>query len=269
MSIPDLYQKGKVVVVTGARRGLGREMALKFAEAGADIVISDVVADNELKNVAGEVKKLGRRALALEADVTKKAHVDRMIGQAHQEFGRIDVLINNAGIAGGKNVMDIDETDWDRVMDTNLKGTLFCSQTAGKIMMQQKSGNIINISSVGAYLKGSAPYAISKKSIVSITQGFAALLGKYNVRVNAIAPGATKTDMTRRFWEDPRMLAHYTSEIPLGRLGEPADIANVALFLASDAAAYITAATILVDGGILPANLPPRADFFKQLTPKQ
>ena len=269
MAVPDLHQTGKVVIITGARRGLGKDMALAFAEAGADIVVSDtIMTDGELEKTTAEVKKLGRRCLAVEADVTKKEIVDQMIARTCKEFGKVDVLINNAGTGGSKNVMEIDENEWDRVMNTNLKGTLLCSQAAGRIMMQQRNGNIINMASVGAFLKGASPYAVSKKSIVSITQGFAALLGPYNVRVNAIAPGATKTDMTRMFWENPKMLEHYVSEIPLGRMGQPQDISNVALFLASDAASYITAATILVDGGILPANLPPRADFIKSITPK-
>ncbi len=268
MAVPDLHQTGKVVVITGARRGLGKDMALAFAEAGADIVVSDaIMTDGELEKTAAEVRKTGRRSLALEADVTKKIAVDQMIDKAFKEFGKIDVVINNAGTGGSKNVMDTDEGEWDRVMNTNLKGTLLCSQAAGRIMMQQRNGNIINIASVGAFLKGASPYAVSKKSIISITQGFAALLGLYNIRVNAIAPGAIKTDMTRMFWENPKMLEHYVSEIPLGRMGQPQDISNVALFLASEASSYITATTILVDGGILPANLPPRADFIKTLMP--
>ncbi|MDD5189930.1 MAG: SDR family NAD(P)-dependent oxidoreductase [Dehalococcoidales bacterium] len=266
MAVPDLLQKDKVVVVTGARRGLGKAMALAFAEAGADIVVSDfVAADGEMAAVVDEVKKLGRRAIAVETDVTKQVQVEELMARAVKEFGKIDVLINNAGTGGAASVMNITEAEWDRVMDTNLKGTLFCSQAAGKTMMLQKSGNIINIASVGAYLKGTSPYAISKKSILSITQGFAAILGPYKVRVNAIAPGAVKTDMTRMFWENPKMLEHYVSEIPLGRMGEVRDIADVALFLASDAAKYVTGTSILVDGGILPANLPPRADFIRAL----
>jgi len=270
LAVPDLHQTGKVVVITGARRGLGKDMALAFAEAGADIVVSDaIMTDGELEKTAAEVRKTGRRSLSLEADVTKKIAVDQMIEKAFKTFGKIDVLINNAGTGGSKNVMDIDEGEWDRVMNTNLKGTLLCSQAAGRIMIQQRNGNIINIASVGAFLKGASPYAVSKKSIISITQGFAALLGPYNIRVNAIAPGAIKTDMTRMFWENPKMLEHYVSEIPLGRMGQPQDISNVALFLASEVSSYITATTILVDGGILPANLPPRADFIKTLMPNK
>ncbi len=258
MSIPDLYQKGKVVVVTGARRGLGKAMALAFAEAGADIAISDMVAEDGLLEATGkQAEAFGRHVLTMQTDVTKKRQVIEMVGKTVERFGRIDVLINNAGSSGGKNVLEIEEADWDLVINTSLKGTLFCSQAVSKIMMAQKSGSIINLSSVGAFLKGSGPYAVAKKAIVSVTQGFAALLGPYGVRVNAIAPGAIRTDMTRVFWGDPTMLTYYNGFIPLGRLGEPEDIAHIALFLASDASRYITGATIMADGGSLPVSLPP------------
>jgi len=266
MKIPDLLQRDKVVVITGGRRGLGKAMALAFAEAGADIAISDIIANDGLLEATGkEIRSLGRRALTLKTDVTKKTQVVRMVDKVMDEFGRIDVLINNAGVTGGGSVVDIEEDDWDRVIDTTLKGTLFCSQAVGKVMITQKMGNIINLASVGAYLKGGAPYAIAKKSILSITQGFASLLGPYNIRVNAMAPGAIRTDMTRGFWENPEILEDYVSEIPLGRFGEPEDVAHVALFLASDASRYITGVTILIDGGMLPANLPPRGELRKKM----
>jgi len=257
LNIPDLRQDGKVVLITGGRRGLGKAMGLAFAEAGADVAISDIMDDDsELENAAGEIRALGRRALTMQTDVAKKAQVDEMAGRVVDEFGRIDVLINNAGIVAGGTLLELAEDDWDRVIDTSLKGTYLCSQAVGKVMIKQKGGNIINMASVGSYLKGASPYAIAKKGIVSITQGLAHLLGPYNIRVNAMAPGAIRTEMTRLIWDTPEILDAYVSETPLRRIGEPEDVAHVALFLASDASRYVTGATIMVDGGILPASVP-------------
>lgn len=257
MGIPDLYQKDKVVVITGGRRGLGRAMALAFAEAGADIAVSDMVVDDgALEATAREIQAFGRRALTLPVDVTKKAQVEDMVKRVLDEFGRIDVLINNAGISGRTRLLDLGEDEWDAVIDTSLKGTFLCSQVASKAMIERESGIIINMASVGSYLKGTSPYAIAKKGIVSITQGLAHLLGPHNIRVNAMALGAIRTDMTRVIWETPDILEAYISETPLGRIGEPEDVAHVALFLASDASRYVNGAIIMVDGGILPAGVP-------------
>jgi len=257
LNIPDLRQDGKIVLVTGGRKGLGKAMSLTFARTGADIAIADIVDDDgELEKTAGEIRALGRRALTIKTDVTSKADVDEMVARVVKEFGRVDVLINNAGVTAGGMLLQLAEEDWDRVIDTSLKGTYLCSQAVGKVMMEQKSGNIINMASVGAYLKGASPYAIAKKGIVSITQGLAHLLGPYNIRVNAMAPGAIRTDMTRLIWNTPEILEAYVSETPLRRIGEPEDVAHVALFLASDASRYVTGTTIMVDGGILPAGVP-------------
>ena len=257
MTIPDLTHDGKVVLVTGGRQGLGRAMALAFAEAGADIAICDMVTDDgRLDAVAGEIRSVDRRALTMMADVRNRAQVEEMVKKVLDEFGRIDVLINNAGVTGGGRLLDLPEDDWDRVIDTTLKGTYLCSQAVSKVMIEQRSGNIINMASVGSYLKGASPYGIAKKGIVSITQGLAHLLGPYNIRVNAIAPGAIRTEMTQPIWDNPQILEAYVSDTPLGRIGEPEDVAHTALFLASDASRYTTGATIMVDGGILPASIP-------------
>jgi len=256
MTIPDLTHKGKTVLVTGGRQGLGRAMALAFAEAGADIAICDIIDDGRLDSVAGEIRTSGRHVLTTVTDIRNRTQVEGTVKKIMDEFGHIDILINNAGVTGGGMLLDLSEGDWDRVIDTSLKGTYLCSQAVSKVMIEQRSGNIINMASVGSYLKGASPYAIAKKGIVSITQGLAHLLGPYNIRVNAMAPGAIRTEMTRRIWDTPQILEAYVNETPLGRIGEPEDVAHVALFLASDASRYITGATIMVDGGILPASVP-------------
>ena len=190
MPIPSMDQTGKVVVVTGARRGLGRRMALTFAEAGADAAISDMEAsDGLLERTADEIRALGRQAITDQTNVTSKAQVDEMVARVLDEFGRIDVLINNAGIAHRANILEISEEEWDLMLGTHMKGTLFCTQAVSKTMIEQGSGAIVNLASIGAKMKGVIPYAIAKRGIVQMTQGFGELLGPHGIRVNAMAPG--------------------------------------------------------------------------------
>lgn len=257
MSIPTLSQDGKVAVVTGARRGLGKAMALAFAEAGADVAVSDVVADDgELEATAEAIRGHGRRALATRTDVTDKTQVEAMAGQVMDEFGRIDVLINNAGVAGGGTLLQFDEEEFDRVYGATVKGTLQCTKAVGEVMMRQRSGCIINLSSMGAYLnKGTNAYGMAKISIVAVTKSLAWDLGRFGVRVNAIAPGVIDTDMTKPMLVHPEIVEFYEKATPLGRIGQPDDIAHVALFLASDAARFMTGQTLLTDGGITPLDL--------------
>ena len=177
MPIPSMDQTGKVIVVTGARRGLGRQFALTFAEAGADAAISDMEAgDGLLEQTADEIRAFGRRAITVQTDVTSKAQVDEMVARVLDEFGRIDVLINNAGIAHRANILDISEEEWDLMIGTHMKGTLFCTQAVSKTMIEQGSGAIVNLASIGAKMKGVIPYAIAKRGIVQMTQGFGELL---------------------------------------------------------------------------------------------
>ena len=173
MAIPSMTQEGKIVVVTGARRGLGRRMALTFAEAGADAAISDMEAnDGLLERTADEIRAFGRRAITVQTDVTSKAQVDEMVARVLDEFGRVDILINNAGIAHSANILDISEEEWDLMIGTHMKGTLFCTQAVSKTMIEQGSGAIVNLASIGAKMKGVSPYAIAKRGIVQMTQGF-------------------------------------------------------------------------------------------------
>lgn len=271
MAIPDLRQEDKVVVITGSRRGIGKAMALAFAEAGANLIISDyVVDDGQLDALAKEIKdKFGKKVLASQTDVTKIDQVEQMIHNALNELGRIDVLINNAGIVGSAPLLvDFNEKDFDLVFDVAIKGSLRCTKVVSKEMIKQNSGIIINMSSVGAYINLQSAYSLAKNALIKITRGLATQLGPFNIRVNAIAPGVIKTDMTKPIFDIPQMKQFYIDRTPLGRTGKPEDIAHVALFLASDAARFITGQTILVDGGLGPMELPgtvPLSDYGESI----
>ena len=253
MGAPVFSLQGRVAIITGGRRGIGKAIALALAEAGADIVACDrVFEDGELKAVAEEVQRLGRRSLAVQADITQKADVDSLAQRVMGEFGGIDILVNNAATNIIAPLLELGEDGWDRVIDTDLKGYYLCCQAVGRIMMEQKRGNIINIASTAAMK--AAPrmgaYCIAKAGVVMLTRVLAVELASYNIRVNAIAPYMVKTKFSQPLWSDPETLKQLESEIPLGRLAEPGDIVGAALFLASDASSYITGHTIIVDGGL-------------------
>lgn len=252
MCLPSLSLEGKVAIVTGGRRGIGKAIALVFAEAGANVAVADaVVDDGQLEAVAKEIQGLGR-SLAIQVDTTRKADADNMVQKTVDEWGGVDILVNAAGISTRATPMEISEEQWDRVMDIDLKGCLFCAQAAGKRMIEQgKGGNIINISSIQG-IKANvkrAGYGSAKVGLIMLTRQLAIELGLHNIRVNAIAPGIIRTDMTRDIWSDPEISKQWLAMIPMNRLGEPTDIANAALFLASDAASYISGITLCVDGG--------------------
>jgi len=246
--------EGKVAVVTGGRRGLGKGMALTLAAAGADVAICDLVAeDGELEVVAGEIKKLGRRSLAVKVDVTQKSEVDALVKKVEEELGPIDILVNNAGISSGYTMLETTEDEWHKVIDTDLTSCYLCSQAVGKGMVERRRGSIISIAS-GAGIRGFAgrnTYNIAKAGVIMLTKVLARDWGKYNIRVNAIAPTIVKTEMSRGMQEDPKAEAAEAARIPLGRLGEVSDFAGPVLLLASDASSYITGHTIVVDGGQL------------------
>lgn len=253
MSIPDFSLKGKVAIVTGGRRGIGEAIALAFAEAGADVVVcARVVEDGLLGAVAEKIRKLGRRSLAIQTDIAKKTDVDNLVQQVMDEFGGIDILVNNAAIDIRAPLLELSEDDWDRMIDINLKGYYLCSQAVGKRMVEQKKGNIINMASQLAFKAWAkmGAYCITKAGVVMLTRVLARELGTYGIRANAIAPSSVKTEFSRPTWSDPEALKRIESAIPLGgRLAEPNDIVGAALFLASDASSYITGHTILVDAG--------------------
>jgi len=254
MPIPSLSLEGKTAIVTGGGTGIGQSIALTFAEAGANVVVcSRTLA--KLEKVAEEIKALGKRSLAVRTDVTQKADVGNMVQRVMDEFGAIDILVNDAGVCLGGKILDFSEEAWDRTMGVNIKGYYLCCQAVGKKMVEQKRGNIINIASINSFAldKEEAPYSASKAGVVMLTRGLAKELVSYNIRVNAVAPGWVRTEMARRVWGQPESdyAKQEMTRIPMGRLAEPSDVANSALFLASDLSSYITGATIVVDGGYL------------------
>ncbi|MAF86184.1 MAG: short-chain dehydrogenase [Dehalococcoidales bacterium] len=255
MGIPSFSLEGKVAIVTGGKRGIGKAIALAFAEAGADVAIcSRVIKDGELQATANEIQGLGRRSLAVQADITRKTDVDNLVQRVVDEFTAIDILVNNAGIYFvDPPLLDVPEGDWDKIINVNLKGHYLCSQAVGKRMVDRKAGNIINIASELAIKPSSEAgvYCIAKAGVVMLTRVLAKELASYNIRVNAIAPGAARTKMLEYLLSDSEALKQYEAQIPLGRIAEPGDIIGTALFLASEASSYITGHTILVDGGLV------------------
>lgn len=244
---------GKRALVTGGRQGIGRATALALARDGADVAAADIIADDgRLDAVVKEITALGRRGLAIHADVSRADDVAPMTRTVAEAFGGLDVLVNCAGVwKMGLPLLDCPEEDWDRIVDTNLKGAYLCCRAAGKVMVARGSGSIINLSSqVGLNpAAGIGPYGISKAGIIMLTRELALELGPKGVRVNALAPGVVKTDFNRFIWEKPEDEARAAAGVPLGRLAEPEDVARAARFLASDEAAYITGAVLPVDGG--------------------
>ena len=254
MNNPNFSLQGKVAIVTGARRGIGKTIALAFARAGANIAICDnIIDDGELRAVADEIRSIGCHSLDIQADTNKKTDVDNMIQKVISEFGSIDILVNNAGIFLKGLLMDLPQDDWDKLFSVDLKGYYLCSQAAGKMMVEQKKGNIINIASRCAFKVDieMGAYCIAKTGVVMLTRVLARELAGYNIRVNAIAPGIVKTEFSRDGWGNPQILERIESSIPLGRIAEPDDMVGTALFLASDASNYITGHTVVIDGGSL------------------
>jgi 3-oxoacyl-[acyl-carrier protein] reductase len=239
----------KVAVVTGASRGIGRLIALDLASRGARIVASARSA-SALESLIAEISAAGGEALAVAADVAVAADAERLIGTAVERFGRLDILVNNAGINRDGLLLRMKDEDWDAVLDTNLKGAFLCTRAAAKMMSKQKSGRIINISSVVGEMgnPGQANYCASKAGMLGLTKSVARELARRNVTVNAVTPGFIVTDMTDALPEKAR--EELVKHIPLGRLGNPEDIAFSVAFLASDQAAYITGQVLGVNGGM-------------------
>lgn len=265
MNLSQFSLEGRVALVTGAGGvlGMGRATALAFAEAGADVAVSDLVikAENwDLEGTANEVRKLGRRCIAVPADVTKESDIANLVNKTVQEFGTIDVLANVAGIPANAPLMQMTRQVWYKGFDTNITSVLLLCQMVGKVMMEHKRGSIINWSSSAAFTMGSLSiYGITKIGIMHLTGWVARELAPYNVRCNAIAPGLIRTDFgavgVQGFKEDNLQsrrvnYAERSKTIPLGRYGESSEVADLALFLASDASKYITGQTIRIDGGI-------------------
>lgn len=245
---PDFSLRGKVVMVTAAARGIGRACALACAAAGADIAA--VVREDD-GGLGAAIEALGRRVLVLKLDVTKTGDIDGVIDRAVAHFGRIDVLVNNAGIARDDLAEDVKEADFDLVLGTNLKGTFFVTQAVGKAMLARKSGRIINISSQAGTvtLRGESIYCMTKAAINHLTRCLAAEWGPQGVAVNSVSPTFIWTDGTRPFLSNPASLQETVDHIPLGRIGETKEVSSVVVFLASPAASLMNGANLLVDGG--------------------
>ncbi len=246
--------KGKVALITGGSRGIGRATALTFADAGADVVVSSRNRrPPELEKVAEEIRAKGGRALAIPAHVGKKEDVQNLVQKTLGEFGRIDILVNNAGANPVlSSMVDLEEAAFEKVMEVNLKGALLMSQAVAKEMIKQGGGRIINISSISglrARADGTGAYCISKAGVNMLTQVMARELAEHNILVNAIAPGSIKTEMSRVNWIDPERRAQRIREIELKRFGEPEEVGGLALFLASEASSFVTGEIIRVDGG--------------------
>jgi len=250
---------GKVAVITGAKRGIGAEIALTYARAGADVVVcTRAVADGQLAAVAKEIEQLGRRALAVQVDISRKADVDNMVEKTINEFGQIDILVNNAAVVLRCPMLEVKEEDWDNLVDIDLKGYFLCSQAAGRKMVERgQGGAIVNISSVAGVKLGDymrkvetelGVYAVAKAGVNMLTRALAQEWAPYNIRVNAISPTRVLTPMSLA-WDNPAEAERSSAYIPLGRIAQPGDVAGAALFLASDAAGFITGDILMVDGG--------------------
>lgn len=240
----------KVALVTGASRGIGKAIALALAEAGADIIVNYAGNAEAAAQTVAHIQALGRKAMKSRANVGHMDEVKAMIDEAVAQFGKIDILVNNAGITRDNLLMRMKEEEFDDVIATNLKGVFNCMQAVARPMMRQRSGRIINISSVVGVLgnPGQANYVAAKAGVIGMTKSAARELASRGITVNAVAPGFIETEMTAQLSEATR--EQLMGQIPLARLGEPEDVANVVRFLASDAAAYMTGQTVHVDGGM-------------------
>jgi NAD(P)-dependent dehydrogenase (short-subunit alcohol dehydrogenase family) len=259
MNLSMFSCEGKVALVTGGSRGIGRASALALADAGADVVVSSrKIAD--LEPVADEIKAKGVKGMAIAAHNAKMEDSRMLIERVMKEFGRIDILMNNAGTNPYYGpLMNQDEKTYDVTMNVNLKGIFFLSQMVAKIMKAQGGGSIINTSSIGGLRAGDiGTYSVSKAAVIMLTQVMAKEWGQFNIRVNTIAPGIIKTRLSEALWKDPKVNEKAISQIAMMRLGEPEEVAGAVVFLSSAASSYITGETLVIDGGRLqgePAHL--------------
>ncbi len=242
--------KGKVALVTGASRGLGRAIAQGLAEAGADLVLTSRHL-REVESVAAELRGGGRKVLPIQADVMQEAEVEEAVSRAVSSMGKIDILVNNAGINIRKPVLDLTESDWDQTLDTNPKGCFLTAKAVGRHMLARKTGSVVNMASMLASVVHAdrAAYASSKGGLVQLTRVLAVEWAPYNVRANAICPGPFLTELNRAILDDPEKMKYFMDRLPMKRFGRPEELVGSVIFLASDASSYITGTTIYIDGG--------------------
>ncbi|EKN63845.1 3-oxoacyl-[acyl-carrier-protein] reductase [Schinkia azotoformans] len=242
---------GKVALVTGASRGIGREIAIELAEAGAKVAVNYSGSEAKANEVVDQIKAAGGEAFAIQANVSNTESVEAMVKEVISQFGALDILVNNAGITRDNLLMRMKEEEWDAVINTNLKGVFICTKAVTRQMMKQRKGRIINIASIVGVCgnPGQANYVAAKAGVIGLTKTTAKELASRNITVNAIAPGFITTDMTDELPEDIKN--EMLKQIPLAQFGSPSDIANVVRFLAADESSYITGQTIHVDGGMV------------------
>lgn len=256
MTLPDFSLKDKVAIVTGAKRGIGKAIAVTFAEAGADVVVCGRTL-TELEEVTSEIRALGRRSLALKTDVTMKNEVTSLVERTIKDFGTIDIMVNNAVVYTGGPLVELSEGDWDNSLDIGLKGFYLCSQAVARVMMEKRRGSIINMSSTAGIRPTGwqGAYSIIKAGGIMLTKLLAVELAQWNIRVNALAPTVVRTERT-----NVEVLRGFMTQLPLGRLTELHELTAAALFLASDASSYISGHVLIVDGG--------RINTFPRPSPK-
>ncbi len=252
MEIPSIDVNGKVAIVTGTGSGIGQAIGIGLARYGADVVVTELPSLVEsAEATAEEIRALGRRAFVCPLDVMQKASIDQMVSKTLAEFGRVDILVNNAGVNIAKEAFEITEEDWDKVLDTDLKGMFFCSQAVAREMTKLGGGCIVNVASVSglvAYYKR-APYCSAKGGAVNLTRELAIEWAQHNIRVNAIAPVWVLTPLTQKFFDEAGFYDEVMYRLPLKRLAKPEDMIGAVVFLASPAAAMVTGHTMVIDGG--------------------
>ncbi len=248
----DLFDlSGQVAIVTGTSRGLGQYFARALARSGADLVLTSRHHET-LQSFEGEIKKLGRKTVSLDLDVTDQASIEQMVAAAQEAFGKIDILVNNAGMNIRKPALEVAWDDWNKILDTNLRGSFFVAQAVAKHMVPRGYGRIINIGSVTsvAGYAGLGPYGASRGGVRQLTMSLADDWGPYGITVNCLAPGWFRTEQNKVMYEDKEWVAYLSDRIPVKRPGQPDDLDSAVVFLASESSRYITGQTLLVDGGI-------------------
>ena len=243
--------EGKVAVVTGSGRGVGRSVALAYGREGANVIVNYAHSEKAAEEVVEEIKKMGRKSVAVKADVSKPAEAEALVQAAGDNFGRLDILLNNAGITRPAMMHKMTEQQWDEVVDLHMKGSFLCAQAAYPFFKEQKSGNIINVTSVAGIVGtvGQMNYSAAKGGIISMTKSMARELARYQVCVNVVSLGIVATEMTEKIRTDPKLNDIYMNRILLKKFAEPDDITPAFVFLASDKAHYITGQLLCVDGG--------------------